>query len=97
MAYVSTNKVIEAELFEKGMEDGYYCVMKDMRCENCMPQDCGFKLPYVVNQDGTITVIDGTYYIIKHKDGTRTAVSQSVFESMYKPVEIQDIEVEQDG
>lgn len=88
--------VIEAEVYQPGLEDGFYCNAEKCRCcveqfnpaplicENCV--DMRDRVPYLDTLEGKHFIREGDYIITGIK-GERYPCKPDIFEATYEPVE----------
>ena len=83
--------VIEAELFEMGMEDGYACYkvitnefIGYFEKDKPVPRTC--RVPAIKTLEGWYEVEVGKHYIVTGIKGERYPVEKSIFEETYEKV-----------
>lgn len=82
--------VVEAELFEMGMEDGYGCYLLDGQFigffesgeGRALPKSA--KKPAIKTLEGWYEVEEGNHYIVTGIKGERYPVEKEIFEESYE-------------
>ena len=88
MKYRKKPIIIEAEIYQKGMEDGFERVNDDGMCSFCQDSCAGCKnyKPFISTLEGKHYITKGDYIITGVK-GERYPCKPDIFKMTYEPVE----------
>ncbi len=81
--------VVDAEQYEPGMEDGFWCEINDHIAEEENKHYCAHFKPYINTLEGRHCISSGDW-IITHKDGRKEVLIAAEFEKEYERVEKPD-------
>lgn len=76
---------VDAELYHKGMEDGWDCDSCMNPVCNGYDDKCEYRKPYIKTRNGnkTVTIAD---YVVTYKDGSRDVLFEKEFKNIFTKV-----------